>query len=119
MTGDYKTRNTIQGKVVTANKLMDGAVIYLAAGGSWTEVLAGARFLTDEAEQTRLLQIAAQDVDRRIILDPYLMAAKTGANGPEPISQRERIRATGPTVPTRFDSPNRKNRTGHVSLRRV
>jgi hypothetical protein len=96
----------MQGKVLTANMLTDGIVVYLAAGGAWTEQLPEARFLTDESEQTRLLHIAEQDVERRIIVDPYLMDAANGADGPEPVSQRERIRATGPTIPTNFITPH-------------
>ena len=96
----------MQGKVITANILTDGIVVYLAAGGTWTQQLPEARFLTDESDQTRLLHIAEQDVERRIIVDPYLMDAAYGANGPEALSQRERIRATGPTIPTNFLTPH-------------
>ncbi len=96
----------MQGKVVTANILTDGIVVYLAAGGTWTKELPEARFLTEELEQTRLLNIAEQDVDRLIIVDPYLMDAVNGGDGPEPLSQRERIRATGPTIPTNFTISN-------------
>jgi hypothetical protein len=106
MTDNEKERGAMQGKVITANILTDGIVVYLAAGGAWTEQLPEARFLTDESEQTRLLHIAEQDVERLIIVEPYLMDASDGANGPEPQSQRERIRATGPTIPTNFNTPH-------------
>ena len=94
----------MQGKVLTANILIDGIVVYLAAGDAWTAKLPEARFLTDQSEQTRLMHIAEQDVERRIVVDPYLMDAEDGADGPEPVSQRERIRATGPTIPTHFNT---------------
>ncbi len=106
MTDNEKERGAMQGKVITANILTDGIVVYLAAGGAWTEQLPEARFLTDESEQTRLLHIAEQDVERLIIVEPYLMDASYGANGPAPVSQRERIRATGPTIPTNFNTPH-------------
>jgi len=106
MTKNNKDGRIGLGKVLTANILTDGVVVYLAAGGAWTEQLSQARFLTDEGEQTRLLQIAEQDVARRIIVDPYLMDAANGPRGPEPVSQRERIRATGPTIPTNFITPH-------------
>ena len=105
MTAIGKERDTMQGKVLTANMLTDGVVVYWAAGGAWTELLTEARFLTDESEQTRLLNIAEQDVERLIIVDPYLMDAVNGPDGPAPMSQRERIRATGPTIPTQFNFP--------------
>jgi hypothetical protein len=106
MTDNDREKSTVQGKVLTANILTDGIVVYLAPGGAWTQKLPEARFLTAESEQTRLLHIAEQDVKRRIIVDPYLMDASNGANGPEPVSQRERIRATGPTIPTNFLTPH-------------
>ena len=102
MTDRDKESETMQGKVLTANILIDGIVVYLAPGGAWTEKLPEARFLTDQSEQARLLQIADQDVTRQIIVDPYLMDVSYGASGPEPVSQRERIRATGPSIPTDF-----------------
>jgi hypothetical protein len=106
MTDNKKESGAMRGKVLTANILTDGVVVYLAAAGAWTERLAEARFLTDESEQTRLLQVAEQDVARRIIVDPYLMDAADGPDGPAPVSQRERIRATGPTIPTHFNTPH-------------
>lgn len=93
------------GKVITANILTDGIVVYLTADGAWTRQLPEARLLTDAAEQARLLHEAEQDVARLIIVDPYLMDAADSAVGPVPVSQRERIRATGPTVPTDFIQP--------------
>ncbi len=104
MTNYEKERSAMKGKVLTANILTDGIVVYLAAGGTWTEKLPEARFLADESEQTRLLHVAEQDVERLIIVDPYLMDAVYGADGPEPVSQRERIRATGPTIQTNFNT---------------
>lgn len=102
MTAINSEGDFMRGKVLTANILNDGVVVYLAAGGAWTEVLPEARFLAEETEQTRLLQIAEQDVDRRIIVDPYLMDVLNSTDGPMPVSQRELIRATGPTIPTNF-----------------
>ena len=106
MTDNEKERGAMQGKVITANILIDGMVVYLAAGGTWTEQLPEARFLAEESVQTRLLHLAEQDVERQIIVDPYLMDATNGADGPEPQSQRERIRAAGPTIPTDFNTPH-------------
>lgn len=94
----------MQSKVVTANTLVDGVVVYQGTEGKWTPLLADAHFVTDESEQARLLDAAQQDVTRRVIVDPYLMDVSIGADGPEPVSQRERIRAAGPTVQTQFNT---------------
>ena len=105
MTDSTNDNGAARGKVLTANILTDGVVVYWTAGDGWTERLSKALFLTDKAEQARLLQDAEQDVERLVIVDPYLMDAVNGPDGPEPVSQRERIRATGPTIPTNFNPP--------------
>jgi hypothetical protein len=105
MTDRTNDTGAARGKVLTANVLTDGVVVYWNVGGGWTEGLAKARFLTDKDEQDRLLHDAEQDVERLVIVDPYLMDAANGPDGPEPVSQRERIRATGPTIPTNFNPP--------------
>lgn len=88
---------TARGTVITANVLTDGATVYLAGSG-WTTRLSQARLIVDEAEARALLARAQQDVGRRLIVDPYLMEAEPGEDGPRPVSQRERIRARGPTI---------------------
>ena len=64
MTAINSEREIMRGKVLTANILNDGVVVYLAPGGAWTEALPEARFLAEETEQARLLRIAEQDVDQ-------------------------------------------------------
>lgn len=88
----------MDGKVVTANRLTDGAVVYLTPGGSWSGFLSEARVLAGASEQTRLLKIAEQDVSHQIVVGPYLMDVERDDTGPWPLSQRERIRASGPTI---------------------
>jgi sulfite reductase (NADPH) hemoprotein beta-component len=89
---------TTRGKVITANVLTDGVTVYLGDGDIWTPSLAKARLLTDEAEQERQMKRAEEDVRKLVIVDPYLMDAEASADGPRPVTQRERIRARGPTI---------------------
>ena len=80
-------------KVVTANHLLAGDVIYQTATG-WTRDLAKAEVLTDEADADLRLIEASQQVD--IIVGAYL-ADVTVENGiPKPAHFRETFRATGP-----------------------
>lgn len=95
----------MRGKLITANRLKDGEVVYLTAGGSWSGSLSDARFLADETLQDRLLRIAEQDVAGQIVVGPYLMDAETENASIQPVSQRERIRANGPTVRASFQQP--------------
>ncbi|KUP92243.1 DUF2849 domain-containing protein [Tritonibacter horizontis] len=82
-------------KVVTANDLLEGDVIYLTADNSWTRSLSAAELITDEADaQLRLLEAQSQP---KIAVGPYLADAKAGANGPEPTHFREEFRRTGPS----------------------
>lgn len=82
-------------KVVTANDLRAGDVIYLTAEDTWTRTHAEAELIDDEAHaQMRLLFAAAQKLR---IVGAYLADAKSGPNGPEPIHFREVFRTKGPS----------------------
>ncbi|MEI4486815.1 DUF2849 domain-containing protein [Frigidibacter sp. MR17.14] len=82
-------------KVVTANDLLEGDVIYLTADDRWTRMHAEAELIEDEAHaQLRLLKAQAQG---NRIVGPYLADAKPGAHGPEPIHFREVFRTRGPS----------------------
>ena len=82
-------------KVVTANDLLEGDVIYLAADDSWTRDLANAELIEDEAHaQLRLLDAQKQALT---IVGAYLADAKAGANGIEPTHFREDFRRKGPS----------------------
>jgi hypothetical protein len=82
-------------KVVTANDLLDGEVIYLAPDDTWVRDLTAAEVITDEAHaQLRLLD-AARQTDR--LVGAYLADVALGPNGPEPIHFREDFRRTGPS----------------------
>ncbi len=85
-------------QVVTANRLGDGVVVYLADGGAWSERVEEARVAQAEEEAAALLAFAEGPEQGVVVVGPYLMevAAETGA--PRPLSNREVIRARGPTV---------------------
>jgi len=82
-------------KVVTANDLRLGDVVYLTADDRWTPHHHQAELITDQAHaQLRLLHGAAQ---RLHIVGAYLADAKSGPNGPEPTHFREAFRTRGPS----------------------
>ncbi|MCG7624941.1 DUF2849 domain-containing protein [Epibacterium sp. Ofav1-8] len=82
-------------KVVTANDLLEGDVIYLTAAGGWTRVLEEAELIVDEAEaQLRLLEAQSQP---QVAVGAYLADAQAGETGPEPTHFREAFRRTGPS----------------------
>ena len=82
-------------KVVTANALLEGDVVYLTAEDRWTRHLAEAEILTDEADaDLRLLQAQARAHE---VVGAYLADMRPGDDGPAPTHFREAFRATGPS----------------------
>ena len=82
-------------KVVTANRLREGDVVYLTANNLWSPHHHEAELIEDEAHaQLRLLHAAGQKL---IVVGAYLADAKAGANGPEPVHFREAFRTRGPS----------------------
>jgi hypothetical protein len=87
--------------------LGDGAVVYRTADGRWSARLGDAEDVADEAEAEELMAKTAADVAARRVVEPYAMAVERAASGLTPLSQRERIRAAGPTVPYGHHQPGR------------
>ena len=82
-------------KVVTANRLAQGDVVYLTADDEWTPHHHEAELIEDEAHaQMRLLHGTAQKL---VVVGTYLADARMGANGPEPVHFREAFRTRGPS----------------------
>ena len=82
-------------KVITANALIEGDVVYLTANDRWTRHMAKADLITDEADaQLRQLQAEGQS---ELVVGVYLADAIPGPNGPEPAHFREEFRRTGPS----------------------
>lgn len=86
---------TFTPKVVTANALIEGDVVYLTADDRWTRLHSEAELLDDEAHAAvRLLDGQARQDE---IVGAYLADAKLGPDGPEPIHFREEFRTKGPS----------------------
>ncbi|MAQ46536.1 MAG: sulfite reductase [Confluentimicrobium sp.] len=81
-------------KVVTANALLEGDVVYLTADDRWTRAHTEAELIEDEAPaQIRLLEANQPGT----VVGVYLADARRGPDGPEPVHFREVFRATGPS----------------------
>lgn len=83
--------------VITANRLRDGAVVFLATDGMWREAIGDARIAVP-AEVPALLEQAAAQVAANQIVAPYATGITPTPAGPMPLRQRERIRAAGPSI---------------------
>jgi hypothetical protein len=93
--------------VVTANRLTDGIVVYLAPDGGWVEELARAKLAFTEDETKALEQEAAKAVAERRVVAVYPMDVTLEDGVPMALSVRERIRASHRTTLTKdwYDVP--------------
>ena len=101
-----KTNETL--KVFTANRLREGDVVYLTGTGDWSTRLDEAAVITAPDETERAEAFAERAVTERIIVGPYLMkvARDTEREGAlRPLSQREFIRAQGPSLRSLTGAP--------------
>ncbi len=85
-------------KVVTANRLREGDVVYLTDTGRWSVHLNESRISDDAGVLDALMAQAEADVAARLIIGPYLMEVIEVDGILQPLSTREIIRAAGPTV---------------------
>jgi hypothetical protein len=83
-------------QMVTANRLRDGAVVFLAAGGRWTTRVGEGHVAETESHAAELLRTA--EAMPTEIVGPYLIEVASGGGGWSPTRYRERIRAEGPSV---------------------
>ena len=81
-------------KVVTANHLLQGDVIYQTLTG-WTRNLAEAEVLADEAHADLRLIEASQQTD--VVVGAYLADVTDADLNPSDLHFREEFRATGPS----------------------
>lgn len=100
-------------QAVTANRLLDGEVVYLTADNSWTEAFGEAEIADGPEAAEALLARAVPDGFEKQVLEPYLFEAiEDEAVGFRPVSVREIIRAKGPTV--RLDLGKQARNYEHV-----
>ena len=86
-------------KMISANDLATGAVLYLGAGGAWVSNVDEAVAYADDAEAEDGLATGRRDVARNIVVDPFV-TEKGGEGGK--MTLRDAIRAGGPTIDYRF-----------------
>lgn len=83
-------------KVVTANDLLLGDVIYLTATGTWARDHADALVARTQDEADELL--AQANAQQLTIVGPYLAEATLDVSGtPGPVHFREEFRTRGPS----------------------
>jgi hypothetical protein len=83
--------------VITANRLIDGTVVFQAETG-WVEDFARAAVYETAEAAKAALALAKQDEARDVIVDAYPVVVEMRGGHLAPKALREFIRAAGPTV---------------------
>jgi hypothetical protein len=84
-------------QMLTANRLVDGDVLYWK-GGDWVLSLKDGDVFDDPKAADAALAAAQKYVTDNAVVNPYLFDVKTDAKGIHPVKEREIIRAAGPTM---------------------
>ncbi len=85
-------------QVISANRLVDGLVVYMTGGGGWSERIADAQAVTGKEVGEVAMAAARVAEEARIIVEPYLIDIDESSGERRPTRYRELIRAKGPTV---------------------
>lgn len=82
----------------TANRLIDGRVVYLTAAGGWSEDFDESFFCTNEDEVGEYQKRAELAAVADEVVEPYVIDVERGPSGARPARHREVIRAFGPSI---------------------
>ncbi|MGB8277729.1 MAG: DUF2849 domain-containing protein [Methylovirgula sp.] len=92
-------------RVISANRLQDGIVVYLGAHGDWVTHIGEAMLLTSEAACEAGWAKARHAMAANFIVDPLTVDVTEGAEGRRATTLRNAIRAFGPTINFQTSSP--------------
>jgi hypothetical protein len=92
-------------QVITANRLADGAVVFVGQRQMWVERLAEATVFSDQESSAAALLSAQKDEQANLVIDVYAVDVAARSGGLAPVKLREAIRAQGPTVKPEHGKP--------------
>lgn len=85
-------------KIVTANLLATGTVVFLGPAGLWVDRVDEARIFADADAAEEGLAIGQVDAKRALIVDPFVTNKAPDTDGKPGMTLRDSIRAFGPTI---------------------
>ena len=85
-------------KILTANRLSDGASVWFSEDGAWRTDLGAVQIARDSDAVAALEQAAAQAVAANFVIDASLMDVQEQEGRLYPLRLRERIRLQGPSI---------------------
>ncbi|HTO40891.1 MAG TPA: DUF2849 domain-containing protein [Rhizomicrobium sp.] len=83
-------------QMITANRLIDGEVLYWRAG-TWVSALVDGEVFDDPAAAKAALDAAQSFVRDNVVVGLYAFDVRRTADGIEPVKEREIIRSSGPS----------------------
>lgn len=86
--------------ILTANRLRDGEVVYLTPKGDWSESFADNLAIAEKDDQAALEARGLEQEKALVVVGAYLMPVTQADGILRPNSQREIIRAKGPSIRT-------------------
>jgi hypothetical protein len=85
-------------RVLTANRLGDGRVVFFDWAGGWSDRLGEARIARSPEEGKALEALGAAEAARNLVVDPYLVDLRQAEGRLIPVRHRERVRIAGPSM---------------------
>ena len=85
-------------KIVSANRLSDGIVVYVGRGGAWVDRIGAAAWLETAEDVEAALVAARADEASNLIVDAFVVEALADGEALRATTLRDRIRADGPTI---------------------
>lgn len=85
-------------KILIANALIEGDVVFLTADGSLTRWVEEAAVATDETSEATLAEQGQAALDGNVIIDPQLIDVTVTDGKPFPVKYREQLRCLGPST---------------------
>ncbi len=85
-------------KVITANRLLNGDVVWLAENGSWVERITLAKVYNGKEAVAAALAEGLEAEKNQKVVGVYEMDVTVEEGVIVPVRLREKIRATGPTT---------------------
>jgi len=91
-------------QIATANRLLDGAVVFLGYDGQWTRAIDEARVAErdDDIAELQAEATASEECVGAYLIDVDVRSAEVSGRFIRPTKYRERIRAFGPTTHPSF-----------------
>ena len=85
-------------KVISANTLATGTVVFYGENGAWVDAIADATVFDDAPTAEAGLFEAKQDEAKALVVDAFIVDRSPGADGKTKMTLRDTIRAYGPTI---------------------